>query len=84
METEEERRARLENDSYKMAQFGHVDGGRKKARLKKTVATKRLKLAMETDKKRKNGENGRYHTAQIGLGDGGRKKSKKWIRFNLD
>ena len=49
------------------------------------VATKQLKLAMETDeiRKSKTGEDGSYHTSQIGLGDRGRKKSKK-CGFDLD
>ena len=36
-----------------MFQFGHVDGRRKKARLEKMIATKPLRLAMETDEERK-------------------------------
>ena len=37
-----------------MAQFGHVNGRRKKSKTReKMVTTKRLKSAMETDKKRK-------------------------------
>ena len=61
METEEERRARLEND----------------------VATKRLRLVMES------GEDGSYHhiyathTAQVGPGSRGRKKCKKWNGLEL-
>ena len=55
METEEERRARLEND----------------------VATKRLRLVMES------GEDGSYYTAQVGLGSRRRKKCKKWNRFDV-
>ena len=56
----------------------------RKARLKKMVATKRLKLAMEMDKKKrsKTGEDGSYHTTQIGLGDRERKKEEQkmdWI-----
>ena len=43
MDTEEERRARLENDA----------------------ATKRLRLAMEMDKKSKTGEDGSYGIAQV-------------------
>ena len=47
METEEERRARLENDATtkRQAQVGHVDGRRKKSRLEKMVATAQLLLA---------------------------------------
>ena len=56
------------------------------------AATKRLRLAMETDEERtarlekknsKTGEDGSYHTAQVGPGDRGRKKSKKWIGYDL-
>ena len=49
------------------------------ARLENDAATKRLKLAIETDKERKSktGEGGSYHTAQVRPGDRGRKKSKK-------
>ena len=57
----------------------------RKARLKKMVATERLRLAMENsyrvarvghgDRRSKKREDGSYHTAQVGPGDRGRKKS---------
>ena len=37
VETEEERRARLENDSYQTAQFIHGDGRRKRMNVEDTV-----------------------------------------------
>ena len=48
METEEERRARLENDAamYQMAQVGHGDGRRKKTKTGEMVATAQLMLAL--------------------------------------
>ena len=54
VETEEERRLRLENDAdTKWLSLAMQMDEERKARLEKMVATKRLKLAMETDKKRK-------------------------------
>ena len=78
MEMEEERRARLENDSA-MAQFGHGDGRRKKSKTGEdgSYCTKWFRQAMGRRKKSKTGEYGSYHTAQVGPGDRGRKKIKK-------
>ena len=77
METEEERRARLENDAAtKQLRLAMETDEERKARLEKMVAIKWLTLAMETDgkkKKNKTGEDGSYHTAQTVLGDRGAK-----------
>ena len=49
----------------------------RKASLEKMVATELLKLAMETDEKRKSKteEDDIHHTAQVSPGNRGRKKS---------
>ena len=55
----------------------------RKARLEKMVATKRLKLAMETDEEeRKARLEKMVTTTQLRLAL--EKKSKKWIGFDLD
>ena len=53
METDEERRGRLENDvATKQLRLAMEMDDETQARLEKMVATKRLRLAMETDKER--------------------------------
>ena len=44
-------------------------------RLEKVVASKQLRLAMETEEERRARleNNGSYHTAQVGTGDRGRR-----------
>ena len=42
-----------EDGSYRTAQVSHGDGGERKARLKKMVATTQLRLAPETEEERR-------------------------------
>ena len=86
METEEERRARLENVAatkwFSLAMYGR----RKKSMTGEdgSYLTAQVGHGDGRKKKSKTREDGSYHTAQIGLGDVGRKKSKKWIGLDLD
>ena len=85
METEEERRARLENNAAtKRIRLAMEMDEERKVILEKMLATKWLRLTMETDEERKARLEKIYHTAQVGPGDRGRKKSKKRIGFYLD
>ena len=55
----------------------------RRARLENDASTKRLRLAMETDK---TGEDGSYHTAQVGPGDKRRAKNVLdliWIEIGV-
>ena len=58
VETEEERRARLENDAAKTGEGGRwqtvrVDRGDRRRKKSNDAATKRLRLAVELDEERK-------------------------------
>ena len=54
VETEEERRARLENDAAtKLLSLAMETDKERKARLEKMVATTQLSLALETEEKKK-------------------------------
>ena len=83
VETEEERRARLENDAAtKRLSLAMYTDEERKARLKKMVATKSSSWPWRrTKKEKKTGEDFGYHTAQIGLGDGRRKKRKNGLNL---
>ena len=71
METDEERRARLENDEA-TKWLSHETDEERKARLEKMVATKWLRLAMEAVEERTPLEKMvAKHTAQVGPGDRG-------------
>ena len=77
MGTEEERRARVENDAAtKWLRFAMETDEERKAKLEKMATAKQLRLAVET-KKSKTMNMVATTTAQVGLGDRGRKKSKK-------
>ena len=54
--------------------------------MENDAATKWLRLAMETDRKKSKTEDGSYHTAQVGRGDRGRKKSinRNGLLFGFD
>ena len=78
-ETEEEKRARLENDSAtKWLSLAMETDEERKARLEKMGTTKRFRLAMEDESN--TGEDGSHNT--VGPGDSGRNlrfKKKEWI-----
>ena len=82
VETEEERRARLENDSATKQQFGHGDGRGKKSKTGEDGSYRTIQSGHGEGRRKqsKTGEDGSYHTAQVGPEDRGRKKKKKeWL-----
>ena len=69
--------------SYKTAQFGHLDGPRKKSKTGSYQTAQ--ELAMEMGEERKARLEKMVATTQLRLAlEAGRKKSKKWIEFDLD
>ena len=88
VETEEERRAILENDATtkQLSLAMELDGRGKKSKTGEDSSYQTAQVG-HGDGQRKNsktGEDGSYHTAQVDPGDRGRKKSKKWIGSDLD